>query len=105
MKCMNVIFPIPEELESYVESQLQSGNYASAGEYFLALLQHDRQRKEAQAGLDSEAEMAGLQEYVDLDEGKKLKISVVERLRRQQQSASIPAAQGMEKLDINWDEL
>jgi Arc/MetJ-type ribon-helix-helix transcriptional regulator len=102
---MNVIFPIPKELESYVESQLQAGNYASAGEYFLALLQHDRQRKEAQAKLELEAKMVGLQEYVDLDEGKKLKISVVERLRRQQQSASIPAVQGMEKLGINWDEL
>ncbi|NJL90901.1 MAG: hypothetical protein HC916_14740 [Coleofasciculaceae cyanobacterium SM2_1_6] len=102
---MNVIFPIPKELESYVESQLQAGNYASAGEYFLALLQHDRQRKEAQAGLESDAEMAGLEEYVDLDEGKKLKISVVERLRNQEQSVSIPASQAMEKLGINWDEL
>jgi len=102
---MNVSFPIPKELESYVESQLQAGNYASVGEYFLVLLQHDRRRKEAQAGLNSEAEMAGLEEYMDVDEGKKLKISVVERLMTQQQSASIPAAQGMEKLGINWDEL
>ena len=99
---MNVSFPIPKELESYVESQLQAGNYTSAGEYFLALLQQDQQHKEAQARLDSEAKMAG---YVDLDEGKTLKISVVERLLRQQHSASIPAAQGMEKLGINWDEL
>ena len=62
---MNVILPIPKELESYVESQLQAGNYASVEEYFLALLWHDRHRKEAlqakltnllQEGLDSEAE-------------------------------------------------
>ncbi len=71
---MNVIFPIPKELESYVESQLQSGNYASAGEYFLVLLQHDRQRKEAQAklasllqeGLDSEAELVTPEYWQDL---------------------------------------
>ncbi len=71
---MNVIFPIPKELESYVESQLQAGNYASAGEYFLALLQHDRQRKEAQAklasllqeGLDSEAELVTPEYWQDL---------------------------------------
>jgi predicted DNA-binding antitoxin AbrB/MazE fold protein len=44
-------------------------------------------------------------ECIDLDEGKKLQVSVVERLLRQQQSASIPAAEAMEKLGINWDEL
>jgi len=63
-KGMNVNFPIPKELESYVEVQLRSGDYASITDYFLALLQKDRQRKESQAkltsllqeGLDSEAE-------------------------------------------------
>ena len=46
-KGMNVNFPIPKELESYVEVQLRSGDYASITDYFLALLQKDRQRKEA----------------------------------------------------------
>ncbi len=61
---MNVSFPIPKELESYIEVQIQSGNYANVGDYFLSLLQQDRLRKQAQAklasllqeGLDSEAE-------------------------------------------------
>jgi len=102
---MNVSFPIPKEFESYIESQLQSGNHPNVGEYFLALLQHDRLRKEAQQCLDSEPEMEMPKECIDLDEGKKLQVSVVERLLRQQQSASIPAAEAMEKLGINWDEL
>ncbi|NJL90904.1 MAG: type II toxin-antitoxin system ParD family antitoxin [Coleofasciculaceae cyanobacterium SM2_1_6] len=71
---MHVSFPIPKELESYIESQLQSGNYASAGEYFLALLQHDQRRKEAQAklagllqeGLESETELVTPEYWQDL---------------------------------------
>jgi len=48
-----------------------------------------------------------LEEYIDLDEGKKLKTSVVERLLRQQQQemANVPASQAMQALGINWDEL
>ncbi len=47
-----------------------------------------------------------LEEYIDLDEGKKLKASVVERLlRQQQQPIVIPAAQAMQSLGLNWDEL
>ncbi|MBD2186807.1 hypothetical protein [Pseudanabaena mucicola] len=47
-----------------------------------------------------------LEEYIDLDEGKKLKIAVVERLLRQQQQPTvIPAAQAMQSLGLNWDEL
>lgn len=47
-----------------------------------------------------------LEEYIDLDEGKRLKISVVERLlRQQQQTKAIPADQAMQKLGINWNEL
>ncbi|WP_434686444.1 ribbon-helix-helix domain-containing protein [Pseudanabaena minima] len=38
---MNVSFSIPKELESYVEVQIQSGNYANVGDYFLSLLQQD----------------------------------------------------------------
>lgn len=45
-----------------------------------------------------------LEEYIDLDEGKKLKAVVVERLLRQQPSV-IPAAQAMQSLGLNWDEL
>jgi len=47
-----------------------------------------------------------LEDYIDLDEGKKLKISVVERLLRQQQQPTvIPVAQAMQSLGLNWDEL
>ena len=47
-----------------------------------------------------------LEEYIDLDEGKKLKASVVERLLRQQQQPTvIPAAQAMQSLGLTWDEL
>ncbi len=48
-----------------------------------------------------------LEEYIDLDEGKTLKISVVERLlgQQQQEMANVPASQAMQTLGINWDEL
>lgn len=47
-----------------------------------------------------------LEEYIDLDEGKKLKTAVVERLLRQQlQPTVIPAAQAMQSFGLNWDEL
>jgi antitoxin ParD1/3/4 len=50
---MNVSFPIPKELESYVQGQIQSGTYSTAADYFLALLNQDRQRMEVQAKLAS----------------------------------------------------
>ena len=61
---MNVILAIPEELQIYIDAQIQTGAYASAVEYFLYLVQQDRQRKQAQGklegllqeGLDSEGE-------------------------------------------------
>lgn len=61
---MNVSLAIPAEWEAYIEEQVRSGNYASVEDYFLALLQGDRQRKEAreklktllQEGLDSAGE-------------------------------------------------
>jgi antitoxin ParD1/3/4 len=61
---MNVILAIPEDLQTYIEAQIQSGAYASAVEYFLDLVQQDRQRKQAQEklecllqeGLDSDSE-------------------------------------------------
>ena len=47
-----------------------------------------------------------LEEYIDLDEGTKLKTAVVERLLRQQHlSTVIPASQDMQSLGLNWDEL
>jgi uncharacterized protein YaiL (DUF2058 family) len=47
-----------------------------------------------------------LEEYIDLDEGKKLKKIVVERLLRQQlQSNVVPAVRAMQSLGLNWDEL
>jgi antitoxin ParD1/3/4 len=50
---MNVSFPIPKELESYVQGQIQSGTYNTVADYFLSLLNQDRQRREAQAKLVS----------------------------------------------------
>lgn len=61
---MNIILDIPEDLQLYIEAQIQAGAYASAIEYFLDLAQQDRQQKQAQAklenllqeGLDSDSE-------------------------------------------------
>ncbi|MFM7571792.1 MAG: hypothetical protein ACKO4S_01440 [Snowella sp.] len=41
---MNVNFPIPQELEPYLERQLRSGNYDSVADYFLTLLNQDHQK-------------------------------------------------------------
>lgn len=50
-----------------------------------------------------ETVMKVLEEYIDLDEGKKLKTSVVERLVRQkhQQTINIPASEAMQTMGIN----
>jgi antitoxin ParD1/3/4 len=50
---MNVSFPIPQELETYIQVQIKSGGYSTIADYFLALLNQDRQKKEAQAKLAS----------------------------------------------------
>jgi len=42
-----------------------------------------------------------LDEYIDPDEGKTVKTSVIERLS--QQTETIPAAEAMQKLGINWE--
>ena len=71
---MNVSFPIPQELESYVQGQIQSGTYNTVADYFLALLNQDRQRREAQTklvsllqdGLNSEAELVTSAYWQDL---------------------------------------
>jgi len=48
---MNVSVPVPQELETYIQVQIQSGGYNTVADYFLALLHQDWQRKEAQAKL------------------------------------------------------
>ena len=61
---MNIIFDIPEDLQVYIEAQIQAGAYANPVEYFLDLAQQDRQQKQAQEklenllqeGLDSDSE-------------------------------------------------
>jgi antitoxin ParD1/3/4 len=61
---MNVTVAIPEDLQTYIEAQVRSGAYASAVEYFIDLVQCDRQRKQAreklemllQEGLESDSE-------------------------------------------------
>ncbi|TYQ24810.1 type II toxin-antitoxin system ParD family antitoxin [Pseudanabaena sp. UWO311] len=71
---MNVSFPIPKELESYVQGQIQSGTYNTVADYFLSLLNQDRQRKEAQTklvsllqeGLNSEPELVTSAYWQDL---------------------------------------
>ena len=57
---MNVNFPFPQELEPYLERQLRSGNYDSVADYFLTLLNQDRQKQQAQEKLT-----ALLQESLD----------------------------------------
>jgi antitoxin ParD1/3/4 len=61
---MNVILAIPDDLQPYIDAQIQTGAYATAVDYFLYLVHQDRQRKQAQEklehllqeGLDSESE-------------------------------------------------
>ena len=61
---MNVIFEIPEELQTHVMTRVQAGDYATTIEYVLDLVMRDRDRTLAQEklvsllqeGLDSEAE-------------------------------------------------
>ncbi|MCP2727596.1 ribbon-helix-helix domain-containing protein [Limnofasciculus baicalensis] len=59
---MNVILAISEDLQTYIEAQIQAGSYGSVVEYFLHLVQQDRQRKQAQEKLESL-----LQEGLDSD--------------------------------------
>jgi len=62
---MNVIFEIPEELQTHVMTRLQTGDYATTIEYVLDLVMRDRDRtlaqeklvRQLQEGLDSEAEV------------------------------------------------
>lgn len=71
---MNVILAIPEDLQAHIEAQIQAGAYSNAVEYFLDLVQQDRQRKQAQEklenllqeGLDSGSESVTLTYWQDL---------------------------------------
>jgi antitoxin ParD1/3/4 len=62
---MNVVFEIPEDLQTHVMNRLQTGDYATTIEYVLDLVVRDRDRTLAQEklvnllqeGLDSEAEI------------------------------------------------
>ena len=44
-----------------------------------------------------------LDEYIDPDHGKTLKLEVVERLSKQVET--IPAVEAMQQIGINWDKL
>lgn len=76
---MNVIFEIPEELQTHVMNQVQTGDYATTIEYVLDLVKCDRDRTLAQEklvnllqeGLDSEAEV------VTPEYWKSLRVSVL----------------------------
>jgi antitoxin ParD1/3/4 len=71
---MNVTVTIPEDLQTYIEDRVRSGAYANAVEYFLDLVQCDRQRKQAQEklerllqeGLDSDGEPVTLAYWQEL---------------------------------------
>jgi antitoxin ParD1/3/4 len=45
---MNINLSLPEELQTYVDTQLQSGVYGSVPEYLMDLVRKDQQRKSAQ---------------------------------------------------------
>jgi antitoxin ParD1/3/4 len=71
---MNVTVTIPEDLQTYIEDRVRSGAYANAVDYFLDLVQCDRQRKQAQEklerllqeGLDSDGEPVTLAYWQEL---------------------------------------
>ncbi|MGP1386870.1 MAG: ribbon-helix-helix domain-containing protein [Thainema sp.] len=48
----NISISLPDDLQAYVEEQIAEAGYASASEYFLALVQRDRHHKQAKETLD-----------------------------------------------------
>jgi antitoxin ParD1/3/4 len=48
----NISISLPDDLQAYVDEQIVRVGYASASEYFLALVQRDRQREHAKETLD-----------------------------------------------------
>jgi len=49
----DISISLPEDLQTYVDEQTTKAGYASASEYFLRLVERDRQRKQAKETLDS----------------------------------------------------
>ncbi|NMF83774.1 type II toxin-antitoxin system ParD family antitoxin [Nodosilinea sp. P-1105] len=49
----NITIYLPDRLKSYIDAQVAQGSYASADEYFLALVLLDQQRRQAKESLDS----------------------------------------------------
>jgi len=49
----NISISLPEDLLTYVDEQITKAGYASASEYFLRLVERDRQREQARETLDS----------------------------------------------------
>jgi antitoxin ParD1/3/4 len=48
-----ITISLPDSLKAYVDEQVAQGGYASADDYFLALVLLDRQRRQAKEALDS----------------------------------------------------
>ncbi|MFZ4675051.1 MAG: ribbon-helix-helix domain-containing protein [Nodosilinea sp.] len=49
----NITISLPDRVKSYIDAQVAQGGYASADEYFLALVLLDQQRRQAKESLDS----------------------------------------------------
>ena len=49
----NISISLPDDLQAYVDEQITKAGYASVSEYFLMLVERDRQRGQAQETLDS----------------------------------------------------
>ncbi|MFQ4140498.1 type II toxin-antitoxin system ParD family antitoxin [Nodosilinea sp. PGN35] len=48
----NISISLPDDVQAYVNEQVARVGYRSASEYFLALVQRDRQREQAKETLD-----------------------------------------------------
>ncbi len=49
----HIIISLPDNLKAYVDEQVAQSGYASADDYFLALVQLDQRRRQAKESLDS----------------------------------------------------
>jgi antitoxin ParD1/3/4 len=67
----NITISLPDDLKAYVDEQVAQSGYASADEYFLALIRFDQQRRHTQTqdaldslliqGLDSLDQQKGIE--------------------------------------------
>ncbi len=76
---MDVTLTLPQELQAHIEQEMQAGSYPSVMEYLIALVERDRQRKQAQKKLD-ELLQEGLDspaQEIAPDYWKSLKASVI----------------------------